>query len=434
MDDQSALERLQRHDRDYLDVSDGAAPIMHAPEPWPIMGEAAYYGFAGKVVQTISPHSEADPVALLLQFLVCFGNAVGRYRHFQVESDWHHANLFAALVGSSSSGRKGTALGRIKAIFKIAAEIWEREHIDSGLSSGEGLIHAVRDPTIKIKDGQEEVVDKGVSDKRLLVVEPEFAGVLAVMERGGNTISKLLREAWDRGNISSMTKSPQKATGAHISIIGHITQDELRSRLTLTDMANGFANRFLFALVKRSKELPLGGDLDDRQIEDLGMGLMNVIGDVLDKQGRVTMTEQAKAEWCKLYSTLTVEREGLFGAITARGAPQVIRLALIYALLDRACEIDVVHVKAAVAVWNYCDASARHIFGDTIGDDVADTILRALKASGEGLSRTTLGELFGGHLGKRRLDVALKLLVEKGRAYPRTLPTKGRTTEVWLAA
>ena len=135
-----------------------------------------------------------------------------------------------------------------------------------------------------------------------------------------------------------------------------------------------------------------------------------------------------------MYSTLTAEREGLFGAITARGAPQVIRLALIYALLDRAREIDVVHVKAAVAVWNYCDASARHIFGDTIGDDVADTILRALKASGEGLSRTTLGELFGGHLGKRRLDVALKLLVEKGRAYPRTLPTKGRTTEVWLAA
>jgi hypothetical protein len=71
-------------------------------------------------------------VALLLQFLVCFGNAVGRYRHFQIESDWHHANIFVTLVGSSSSGRKGTALGRIKAIFKVASETWAREHIGGG--------------------------------------------------------------------------------------------------------------------------------------------------------------------------------------------------------------------------------------------------------------------------------------------------------------
>jgi hypothetical protein len=74
------------------------------------------------------------------------------------------------------------------------------------------------------------------------------------------------RKAWDGGILSTMTRSSSlRATGAHISIVGHITVEELRARLTRTDTANGFANRFLFALVKRSKVLPFGGSaLEDR--------------------------------------------------------------------------------------------------------------------------------------------------------------------------
>jgi hypothetical protein len=293
----------------------------------------------------------------------------------------------------------------------------------------------VRDPITKINDeGQEAIVDRGVSDKRLLIVEPEFAGVLAVTERGGNTISKLLREAWDRGDIRSMTKSPQKATNAHISIIGHITKEELRSRLTLTDMANGFANRFLFALVKRSKVLPFGGDLSDNEIFELVQQLMTIIGDVNDKPARLTMTNEARTEWATLYAALTAEQGGLFGAIIARAAPQVIRLALIYALLDCANQVGAQHIKAATAVWNYCEASARAIFGETLGDDVADAILEALKAAGDdGLPRNDLLNVFGRLCGRGRMSAALKLLTEKGMAYSRTIRTKGRPMEMWYA-
>ena len=63
---------------------------------------------------------------------------------------------------------------------------------------------------------------------------------------------------------------PQTATDPHISIVGHITIEELRARITRTDMANGFANRFLFAVVKRSKKLPFGGSLGADEIEKLG--------------------------------------------------------------------------------------------------------------------------------------------------------------------
>ena len=97
------------------------------------------------MVATILPHTESDPVALLLQFLVSFGNAVGRNPYYQVESDQHFTNLFAILVGQSAKSRKGTSAGRIRGVMKIADPDWERERIQSGMSSGEGIVHHVRD-------------------------------------------------------------------------------------------------------------------------------------------------------------------------------------------------------------------------------------------------------------------------------------------------
>ena len=77
----------------------------------------------------------------------------------------------------------------------------------------------------------------------------------------------------------------------------------------------------------------------------------------------------------------------MLGAIIGRTEAQVIRIALIYALLDQRDKIDLVHLEAAIAVWEYCEASARYIFGDALGDPIADEILQAVRQAGEeGLS------------------------------------------------
>ena len=62
----------------------------------------------------------------------------------------------------------------------------------SGLSSGEGLIWAVRDPG-ENGDGQS---DSGVADKRRIVLDGEFASTLKVLGRQGNTLSPVIRNAW----------------------------------------------------------------------------------------------------------------------------------------------------------------------------------------------------------------------------------------------
>jgi len=232
-------------------------------------------------VRTISPHSEADPVGLLIQTLVAAGNVIGRRAYYQVESDRHHANLFVIPTGQSSKARKGTSWGRVVAVICVADQTWADDRTRGGLSSGEGLINEVRDATItwNKKEAAWEESDPGVCDKRLMIVEPEFAGALAVMERHGNTLSMVIRKAWDGQKLQTMTRnSPLIATGAHISIVGHITEAELRARLTRTDAANGFANRFLFPLVKRSKLLPRGGSLTEGEIIALGQDLAAAIG------------------------------------------------------------------------------------------------------------------------------------------------------------
>src|SRR5215831_17292756 len=378
---------------------------------WPVMDEAAYYGLAGDVVRVIGPDTESDPVAILAQYLTAFGNIVGSAPHFIIESDRHTANLYVAQVGVSSKGRKGTAGGRVRAVTKIADEAWTLERTASGLSSGEGLIYAVRNPVSKwnAKEKIEETIDPGVVDKRLMVTEPEFASALAAMERPGNTLSPVIRNAWDGLRLQTLTKnSPLKADGAHISIVAHITETELRTRLTRTDMANGFANRFLFFCVRRSKLLAHGGNLDEAKLMHLGERTKTAV-EAAHRLGRITMTEAAAKAWEAAYPALSADRPGLLGAVIARAEPQVIRLALIYALLDCTSQIDVVHLEAAMAVWAYCEESATRIFGDSLGDPTADEILIALRRSGN-MTRSDMHHLFGRNRSADQIGIALALL------------------------
>src|SRR5262249_14613484 len=117
------------------------------PVQWPdALNEIAYHGLAGDLVRAIDPHTEADPAALLVQFLVSFGNLIKRSAHFIAEADRHYCNMFAVVVGNTSKGRKGTSWGQIKSVLGSTDKEWVKNCNSSGLSSGEGLIWQVRDP------------------------------------------------------------------------------------------------------------------------------------------------------------------------------------------------------------------------------------------------------------------------------------------------
>jgi len=405
---------------------------------WPTLGEEALYGLTGDIVETITPHSEADPVALLMQLLEYFGAILGRQAYYQVEATKHYTNLNCCLVGPTAKGRKGTAYDIIEWLMQQVDSSWTTNNISGGCGSGEGLIAAVRDKTIKREPikvkgkvtGYEEVeTDAGVIDKRLLVYEAEFSSVLKVAGREGNILSEILRKAWETGNLRNTVKNnPLKATGAHIAITGHITVDELQRTLTTTDAANGFGNRFLWLLVRRSKRLPDGGAFQTIDFQPLLKRLREVFAQAKTVH-QMRRDAAAREAWHAVYERLSDERPGLVGTLLARAEAQVLRLSMLYALLDGTETIAPEHLNAALAIWEYVEASVAYIFGTSLGDPVADTLLAALQESetpSEGLCRKQiLSEVFHGNLRADELDRVLRFLEQRKIITRTSVPPEG---------
>ena len=407
---------------------------------FPELPAKALHGLAGEIVRAIEPHTEADNAALLVQLLVGFGCLIGMTAYFRAEADHHYTKLFAVLVGASSKGRKGTSWGQINNLLCRVDESFA-DCVQDGLSSGEGLIFHVRDPQSKkvpikeknrIVDYQDEIVDEGATEKRAFVVEPEFARVLRAMARDGNTLSSIIRQAWDSDRLKIMTKNPIKASQAHISIVGHITKDELLRNLDETETANGFANRFLWCFIRRSKYLAEGGSLQESELNNL-VTKMNKAAMYARMTKELKRDEQARRKWIEIYPKLSDGHTGLLGSVTSRAEAQVMRLACLYALLD--CEeiILIEHLEAALALWQYCEDSARYIFGSQSGNKTADTIYAALLGAEEGLTKTQIRDLLQRNASASQVNSALKLLIELGRVEVRKEGTKGRSAEIFQA-
>jgi hypothetical protein len=409
-------------------------PSAPDPLPWPELADEALYGLPGDVVGAIEPHSEADPAALLANILCAFGNLVGRGSFARVGADEHHLKLFVGLVGETAKGRKGLSWGPVRDLLGEVDPGWTEDRVVSGLSSGEGLIHAVRDEVLELKGDEEVVKDPGEKDKRLLLMEGELAGVLKVMGREGNTLSPIIRQAWDGDRLRTLTKNnPTRATGAHVSIIGHITKSELLRHLNETEAANGFANRFLWLMVRRSKELPFGGEWDAVDTSPLVRRLDCAVR-FARKPRVIRWGKTAKDVWREVYGPLSEGKPGLLGAVVGRAEAQVLRLATLYAVMDESQTIEYEHLTAPLALWEYAEESARYIFGDATGDPVADSLMEALRAAGsDGLTRTEIRDHFGRHKSAERINQALGELLRLGRVRKTSEQTGGRSTQRWFA-
>lgn len=405
-----------------------AALAVGPPPPgWPeAAGLDAYTGVIGDVVAAIAPHTEADPVAVLAQTLVAAGATIGRGAHFAVEATSHHPNEYVLLVGESAKARKGSSWDHVARLMN-AADPGFAERTSTGLSSGEGLVWVLRDPT---------GTDPGAGDPRLLVVEPEFASVLKMTARDVNTLSPVLRSAWDGRPLALLTRTaPARARAAHLAVIGHITAAELAHHVTGLETANGLLNRFLLIACRRARLLPEGGHPDPLA----GTGLPDKLAANLATArtaGRLRFSPAARRAWWDIYPTLSSAPPGPPGALTARAEAHTVRLALIYALTDGARTIATAHLRAALALWSYSARSAAWAAGQATAGPVANRIADALAAAGPaGLTRTQIRDTLGRNQPGADIDAALAALAANGKARVCTnTTTGGRPARTWITS
>ncbi len=314
------------------------------------------------------------------------------------------------------------------------------------LQSGEAIVDAVRDPSMRkptakeVKNGAGDQVvdDEGATDKRLMISEEEFVSVLARASDKTSTITPRLRESWDSREVlrNSAKGSKQKATGPHVSFIGHITNEELKAKMDgSADIVNGFVNRFLWFACTRVDEKPHAHAIDWSSENEILRPLKEAINLMSHDAAsgkcrtfRVTRDTEARAQWEKFYRAKKRESQpGLYGKILTRSIPHVARLSIIYALMDGSKIVAQKHQLAAEAVVDYCERSAKWIFGVLTGNKLANRIIRELGRRPQGLSLREIRE----DIMQRNSSVAAitDVLIEvknSGEAEPRIIEGKER--------
>lgn len=355
-----------------------------------------FYGLLGDTVKALEPYTESDPHGLMMVLLSEFGNAVGADPYFLADGARHGTRIDVLMVGNTSKGRKGTVQGNIDRIMQTADPEWWEEAKTSGLSSGEGLISAA--------DGTKD------RPKRLLVTETEFARALTVAKRGDNVLSMIIRQAYDDTHLSILTKSRVKGNG-HISIIGHITLDELHKTLSFVEITNGSMNRFLFANVHRSKELPHGGGPGAQEAIDQ---YAPRIGEALKAAREIEEMKrslEASKKWEELYTKWAKDDDD---ELSARAPANVLRLSMIFALVDRSSIIEIEHLLSANEVWEYNLKSIKSIFREGLNGHLGKLARALEKAHPNWMTGKEVSAVFSYNLKSKELDELKRQLEDMG--------------------
>jgi len=186
--------------------------------------------------------------------------------------------------------------------------------------------------------------------------------------------------------------------------------------------------------VHRSNCIPDGGSLSAGDLSPIANELRRAL-DWAAAAPEILFRRDAAARdlWHDRYPVLSQLKPGLRGTATSRAEAQVLRLSAIYAALDSTSVIGLPHLQAALAVWDYCYASASLLFGLSTRDPIADRIREAVDASGTGLSKHQIARLFHGHVEGYRIEAALQNLVTLGAIGLRSQPTGGRPSTQWTA-
>jgi hypothetical protein len=386
----------------------------------------AFHGIAGEVVSMLCTGSELKPEAVLSQFLCIFGNMLGR-APYKIQDGRHGTLINVAIVGNTADGAKGSSYQAVKRLIRAVSPDYCTDNIKGGYNSSEALIGDITDEIDGVnKKGERVILEEGIPDKRLLVVEEEFSRILQIGKRDGVTMSEILRQCFDLPDAlrAPSRKSYLVSTNPFVSIVGHITPEGLKKCMDSVEAFNGFANRFMFVASHRTASIPEPPVIDwnEGKAADVVKRLQAILKiycphpliSSTNPDLEFRFSQNAKEKWAQIYHEISRQSANKYGyasAIIARAKPTIFRLSLIYGALDSTSLIEPKHLDAASALWDYATDSAMWSFAGMSGSKEANEILKYLKRCPDGVSRTLiLGNVFRNNLAAAKLTEALSEL------------------------
>lgn len=404
------------------------APAPPAPE--------AFTGPLGALTRTIAPHVPWDPVAFHMQALTAMGSCLGYGPHVVDGANERRANLFLAVVGGTATG-KGSSWAFADWLLTGVEETFAIDRVITAVGSGEGLLSKITDPVFSCSPKGDTVLAlPGSPDKRVLYVEEELGALFNKMVTQ-ESVEKMITKAWDSGVLETTTKKESmRCIQPHVSIIGHITPDELYDRLDKRLLDNGFSNRWLYVLIKKTAVVvrpPAPGAIP---------GAADIAAQISDNLRRVqaggigamAFTLAAEAAFAETHEAMSSYRfNGAMGKQAARWAAQIYKLAVVYAAVDGRMEIDEGHLLAARAAWAYSHRSAAAFFAGMTGNQYVDQLLQMWRdADYADLTLTDIDEMFSKHMSAHKRAKMIERLQRDGLVTTGTAqsPNGGRPATV----
>lgn len=351
----------------------------------PIPEDVVFTGLIGKTVKALDPWHEADPIAVHMSLMAMASVLLEGGVKVYTGSKWEYPLLNVLLFGESAKGRKGTSGTIAFEVVTKAFPGWRDDHTGGAPSSGAGIVKLLANTAVETnwlrpldeipEQLREEAATKPIRRIKpglpYLFYEEEIAKVLH-RARMDDSYEALIRVMWQGANLTGRYTSHLQVTIPRpvVGWLAHVTPGEFVAKLGRSSLHGGTFNRFMLFWVQRNRIIrrirPIPEDLLARLASEFRARIL--FGRTV---GKIQPTEEAWDFW---ENDLHPEIDGqlsaspLWGEFVGRALDNIMRMAAIYAVMDKRRAITADDLKAARGVMRYVFASLPTIMRE-LGDN-----------------------------------------------------------------
>jgi len=407
--------------------------------PKPLTSKSLH-GLLGDFVDLAYPTTVACREMILYEMLPMIGVLLGANYYLPYGSDKHFPSLFSLAIGRTTDG-KGQAMHHCQQAIELIDPGWFKENMHSNPASGEGLVRMLAGRNLIINGRK----------NRVAIVNSEMSTSFNAQARKDSTLSGHLRAAYDGDRIENFRSDSKKSFAAEnyiLGLCGLITPKELQQVMPTIDWTNGAANRFLWSIGFKDKELGRSSKAPYFQEWALRVRKLVDLNTKLDAPIAIDYAESGRQVWDDWHYSLPAHQDDILSESQARAAANCARVANLYAQLDERrldgwpVQLEACHVEAAIEIVDRSRQSVEwYLAQQTVPDSakasyediqkIKTAMVSKVRETGEAvLTGTEVYNLFSNRSASQRDEICLQAGFKIGARKPEH---GGKPAVIWTS-